>query len=168
MKKINELPTKKPLIKILSQIINSLGFKNSKAFTKDQEQQLIERLNIDHQTLSTIINSSAFIFEKAAEQSIKPNKLKSELTRSGMSEEHSDGFETVWEELGPDFIERLKQACFAPKVCIIFFSITFSLVFFFFSLFYSCVCVFIFFLIANSRKMKYVDLRNFGSFFYSL
>jgi len=88
----------------------------AKPFSKEEQDTLCEKLSIDATQLSSLINAIAFIFDLSAQHNLKPNKLKSELSRVNMQDQHSEVFEKVWTENGQEFIEMLKELCFAPKV----------------------------------------------------
>ncbi|ETO15686.1 COMM domain containing 10 [Reticulomyxa filosa] len=94
----------------------STSSNSTNPFSKEEQETLCKKLNVDSSQLSSLINAIAFTFELAAQHNLKPGKLKAELLRVKMQDQHSETFETVWAENGQDFIEMLKELCFAPKV----------------------------------------------------
>ena len=111
---INKVSANKLAI-VLGRILAKLHTTDEKAFTTDEEEKLCTMFKLEMSELNNVMNSSAFIFDTCAQHSLKPNRLCFELKNCGMDEKQVSAFEKAWIDHGPQFIERLKETCFAPK-----------------------------------------------------
>merc|ERR1719361_2295182 len=93
--------TAKRLPIVLNRIVlNSIAGKGGKAFTPEQEAQLMEKLQLSERQLRSILEGSAFVFETAAYNTLKPERLSQELQAVSMAEAQADAFANVWRENG--------------------------------------------------------------------
>eukprot|EP00128_Syssomonas_multiformis_P009597 Colp12_sorted_trinity150504_noHs@11811 len=111
---INEVPNNAfPLL--LTKIIQKLHLTSEKTFTKEEEAQLSENLGLPTDKLTSVLETSAFVFEQAAYHNANANNFEKNLSVTGFSDEKIAAILQVWSKEGTSLISSLREKAFAPS-----------------------------------------------------
>ncbi|KAI5094955.1 COMM domain-containing protein 10 [Silurus meridionalis] len=114
VKFINSIEVNK-LSRLLSRILQKLHLKGERSFSEDEEQKLQTALALDKQALHLVLETSSFLLEQAVHHNIKPASLKQQLENIHIAPDKAEAFSQAWAAAGPDVVEKIRHAIFAPK-----------------------------------------------------
>ena len=86
---------------VLQRLIGALGNsveQGRKFFTEAEEVKLRDLLKLSQAELATLLEACAYIFETAAYERAKADRLHQDLTSSGIDAEHAAAFVSTWNE----------------------------------------------------------------------
>ncbi|KAL0979804.1 hypothetical protein UPYG_G00189940 [Umbra pygmaea] len=101
--------------RLLSRILQKLHLKEERTFSEEEEQKLQGALSLDKQSVSLVLETTAFILEQAVYHNVKPASLNQQLENIHLSSEKADVFCQIWTTAGPHVLDQVRQRIFAPK-----------------------------------------------------
>eukprot|EP00009_Paramoeba_aestuarina_P004110 CAMPEP_0201521024 /NCGR_PEP_ID=MMETSP0161_2-20130828/13841_1 /ASSEMBLY_ACC=CAM_ASM_000251 /TAXON_ID=180227 /ORGANISM="Neoparamoeba aestuarina, Strain SoJaBio B1-5/56/2" /LENGTH=200 /DNA_ID=CAMNT_0047919579 /DNA_START=58 /DNA_END=660 /DNA_ORIENTATION=+ len=111
---INKVDPKR-LSLILNRLIGKLKDQKSEAFSKEEEERLMEVLSLSGAELKDLMDISSFIFEQAAYVQLSLAQLKEQLTKANIADQQNLAFLRAWESHGRDLINSLKNKSVVPQ-----------------------------------------------------
>jgi len=94
---------------LLQRVVDCLHQKNVHGFTDSEETQLLEVLGLDEEALKTVMEGSAFFFERAAYDAIPGDVLTEQLQLVKMAAEQAGAFGEIWQVSGATAVGHLRD-----------------------------------------------------------
>ncbi|XP_008334198.1 COMM domain-containing protein 10 [Cynoglossus semilaevis] len=101
--------------RLISRISQKLHLKGERTFSEEEEKKLESAFSLDKQSLSLVLETSAFILEQAVYHNVKPGSLQQQLEAVHLDSDKAEIFSQIWATAGPELVEKLKHNIFSPK-----------------------------------------------------
>jgi hypothetical protein len=115
---VNQIEARR-LVQLLTRVVRNLHIKNSRPFNATEEEQLQKVFGLSASELQLVIDSSSFIFERAAYFSLSParlgNELGQSLTSPPLGDDQLAAFKHVWEHEREGLLDKLRHHSLSPQ-----------------------------------------------------
>ncbi|XP_073533094.1 COMM domain-containing protein 10 isoform X3 [Phyllobates terribilis] len=101
--------------RLLSRILQKLHLKAEQSFNEEEEEKLQAAFLLDKQSLKLVLETISFILEQAVYHNLKTPVFRQQLENIHLEQSKIEAFASVWENSGPETVEKFRQRTFTPK-----------------------------------------------------
>ncbi|XP_073409952.1 COMM domain-containing protein 10 isoform X6 [Dendrobates tinctorius] len=101
--------------RLLSRIVQKLHLKAEQSFNEEEVEKLQAAFLLDKQSLKLVLETISFILEQAVYHNLKTPVFRQQLENIHLDQSKIEAFASVWENVGPETVERFRQRTFTPK-----------------------------------------------------
>ncbi|KAM4052775.1 COMM domain-containing protein 10 isoform 2-T2 [Anomaloglossus baeobatrachus] len=101
--------------RLLSRILQKLHLKAEQSFNEEEEEKLQAAFVLDKQSLKLVLETISFILEQAVYHNLKTPVFRQQLENIHLEQSKIEAFASVWENAGPEIVEKFRQRTFTPR-----------------------------------------------------
>ncbi|CAJ0933305.1 unnamed protein product [Ranitomeya imitator] len=89
------------------------------SFNEEEEEKLQGAFLLDKQSLKLVLETISFILEQAVYHNLKTPVFRQQLENIQLEQSKIEAFASVWDNAGPETVEKFRQRTFTPKKVIL-------------------------------------------------